>query len=145
MKRQFKLNFELIPDSCWFSNLRSALPAGAWDIIRKKAYARAGGKCMICGEKTARLEAHERWEFDDERGVQKLVDVIAVCRPCHEVIHIGRTALMGREREAAERFMAVNGCTYSEFRAALGEANEKHRERSAKEWLLDVSELDKFM
>ena len=140
-----KLNFELVPDSCWYSNLRSALPQGAWDVIRKKAYARANGRCMICGAPTARLEAHEQWEYDDEKGVQKLVNVIAVCRACHEVIHIGRTQLMGREREACEHFMKVNGCTYAEYRKALGEANAVHRERSKREWLLDISDLPKFM
>lgn len=140
-----KLNFELVPDSCWYSNLRSELPKESWDKIRKKAYARAGGKCMICGAPTTRLEAHEQWEYDDEKGVQKLINVIAVCRACHEVIHIGRTQLMGREREASEHFMKVNGCTYAEYRKALGEANEKHRDRSRREWQLDVSELDKFI
>ncbi|MDE7162479.1 MAG: HNH endonuclease [Clostridia bacterium] len=140
-----KLNFELVPDSCWYSNLRSALPQGAWDVIRKKAYARANGRCMICGAPAVRLEAHEQWEYDDEKGVQKLANVVAVCRACHEVIHIGRTQLMGREREASEHFMKVNGCTYAEYRKALGEANAVHRERSRREWQLDVSELPKFM
>ncbi|MDE5766750.1 MAG: HNH endonuclease [Clostridia bacterium] len=140
-----KLNFELVPDSCWYSNLRSALPQGAWDVVRKKAYARANGKCLICGAPAARLEAHEQWEYDDQKGVQKLVNVIAVCRACHEVIHIGRTQLMGREREASEHFMKVNGCTYAEYRKALGEANAVHRERSRREWLLDISELPKFL
>ncbi len=140
-----KLNFELVPDSCWYSNLRSALPAGAWDIIRKKAYARAGGKCMICGAPTSRLEAHEQWEYDDERGIQKLKNVVAVCRACHEVIHIGRTTLMGREREASGHYMKVNGVSYAEYRKALGEANAVHRERSKREWQLDVSLLPQFM
>lgn len=140
-----KLEFELVPDSCWYSNLRSQLPPAAWNGIRKKAYARAGGKCMICGAPTARLEAHEQWEYDDVNGVQRLKNVVAVCRACHEVIHIGRTQLMGREREASEHFMKVNGCTYAEYRKALGEANAVHRERSKKEWALDVSALPRFI
>ena len=140
-----KLDFELVPDSCWYSNLRSELPKEVWDRIRKKAYARAGGKCMLCGAPSPRLEAHEQWEYDDETCVQKLKNVVAVCRACHEVIHIGRTQLSGREREASEHFMKVNGCTYAEYRKALGEANEKHRERSRKEWKLDVSALPEFM
>ncbi len=140
-----KLNFELVPDSCWYSNLRSQLPKEVWDRIRKKAYARAGGKCMLCGAPTARLEAHEQWEDDDAGGVQKLVNVIAVCRACHEVIHIGRAQLTGREKEACEHYLKVNGCTYAEYRNALGQANETHRERSRREWRLDVSELPKFL
>ena len=140
-----KLKFEIVPDSCWYSNLRSELPKEAWDIIRKKAYARAGGRCMICGAPSQRLEAHEQWEYDDKNGVQKLKNVVAICRPCHEVIHIGRTQLIGREREAIGHFMKVNGCSYADYIKALGEANAVHRERSRKEWKLDISELPKFL
>ena len=141
-----KLNFELVPDSCWYSNLRSLLPPGGWDVIRKKAYARAGGRCMICGAPAKRLEAHEQWSYDEDNAVQKLENIIAVCRPCHEVIHIGRTQLMGREREASEHFMKVNGCSYAEYRQALGEANEAHRRRNKiPEWKLDLSLLNNFL
>ena len=74
---KYKLDFQLVPDGCWYTNLRSALPKETWDRVRKKAYARAGGRCMICG-KAGRLEAHEVWEYDDKKHIQKLADVIAV-------------------------------------------------------------------
>ncbi len=141
-----KLNFELVPDSCWYSNLRSILSPAQWDYIRKDAYARANGRCMICGAPSKRLEAHERWEYDEKNAVQKLVDVIAVCRSCHEVIHIGRTQLLGGEERASEHFMKVNGCSYSEYRRALGRANEEHRRRNlVPEWKLDLTYLKKFL
>lgn len=142
---ELKLNIELVPDSCWYSNLRSILSPAQWDAVRKEAYARAGGKCMICGKSCARLEAHERWEYDEEKHVQKLADVVAICRSCHEVIHIGRTQLMGRGREAEEHFMKVNGCSYADFKKALGEANEAHiRRNKVPEWSLDLGYLKKF-
>ncbi len=140
-----KLNFELVPDSCWHSNLRSLLSPAQWDLVRREAYGRASGKCAICGAPSARLEAHERWEYDEDAHVQKLADVIAICRRCHEVIHIGRTQLKGNEREAEAHFMKVNDCTYAEYRKALGEANEAHRRRNkVAEWKLDLSYLKKF-
>ena len=140
-----KLNFELVPDSCWYSNLRSILSPAQWDVVRKEAYARAGGKCAICGAPTTRLEAHEQWEYDEKNAIQKLKTVIAVCKNCHEVIHIGRTSLMGNEERACAHFMKVNGCTYAEYRKALGEANEAHRRRNLiPEWKLDLSYLKKF-
>lgn len=140
-----KLNFELVPDSCWYSNLRSILSPAQWDTVRREAYSRAGGRCMVCGAKSSRLEAHERWEYDEVNAVQKLSDVVAVCRACHEVIHIGRTQLMGGEERATEHFMKVNGCSYSEYRKALGEANAAHRRRNkVPEWRLDLSYLKKF-
>lgn len=117
---EYKLNFEMVPDGCWYSNLRSLLSPRQWDAVRKKAYARAGGRCMICGAPSKRLEAHEQWEYDEKNAVQRLKNIIAVCPACHAVIHIGRTQLKGDIRAAEEHFMKVNGCSYSEYRAALG-------------------------
>ena len=140
-----KLNFELVPDSCWYSNLRSILSSDQWDVVRREAYARAGGKCAICGGVSPRLEAHEQWEYDEKNAVQKLKNVIAVCKSCHEVIHIARTSLAGGEERAAAHFMKVNGCNYAAYRKALGEANEAHRRRNlVPEWKLDLSYLKKF-
>lgn len=140
-----KLNFELVPDSCWYSNLRSILSPAQWDIVRREAYSRAGGRCMICGAPAKRLEAHEQWSYDEENHIQKLENVVAVCKSCHEVIHIGRTQLTGGEERAVEHFMKVNGCTYAEYRKALGEANVAHRRRNlVSEWKLDLSWLLSF-
>lgn len=100
---------------------------------------------MICGAE-GRLEAHERWSYDERNAVQKLEDVIAVCRKCHAVIHIGRTQLTGGEREAEAHFMKVNGCSYADYRRALGEANEAHRRRNrVGEWKLDLSVLKELL
>lgn len=141
-----KLDFEMVPDGCWYSNLRSILSPAQWDFIRKDAYARAGGKCMICGKKTARLEAHEKWSYDEEKHVQKLSDVVAVCHACHEVIHIGRTSVTGGEERAAAHFMEVNGCTYAEYRKALGEATKEHiRRNKIAEWSLDLTYLKRYI
>ena len=141
----YKLNFELIPDSCWFSNLRSALPKEVWDKIRKKAYAKAGGKCSICG-KNAKLEAHESWDYDEKNNVQKLKRIIAVCHDCHSVIHIERTRLLGNELAAERHFMQVNNCSYAEYRKALGKANEDHQRRNkVLEWQVDTSYLFDFL
>ncbi len=141
-----KLNFELVPDSCWYSNLRSILKPKQWDIVRKEAYARANGKCMICGRPVKRLEAHERWSYNEQTCVQKLEDVIAICHSCHSVIHIGRTQLMGEEDKAIAHFQRVNKCSYADYIKALGEANRVHQRRNqVAEWKIDLSYLEKFL
>ena len=146
MTLSFKLDFELVPDGCWQSNLRTILSKRQWDYVRKDAISRANGKCMICGRKTNRLEAHERWDYDIIKGVQVLKDVVAVCCDCHAVIHIGRTQLKGDEIRAEKHFMKVNNCTYSEYRKALGVANELHQKRNEiSEWAIDLSWLKKFI
>lgn len=146
IKGNMKLEFELVPDSVWGSNLRTLLSKKAWDFLRKDAYERAGGKCRICGRPTNRLEAHEKWEYNEETAVQKLTDILAVCKSCHSVIHIGRTQLTGGEERAQKHFCKVNGCTYVEYRKALGEANDRHKRLNlVNEWKLDVSFLERYV
>ena len=135
----YKLKFEIVPDGCWYSNLRTILPKKMWDVVRKDAYLRADGKCMICSRKATRLEAHERWSYDEENGIQKLEDVIAVCHACHSVIHIGRTQLLGDEEKAIAHFCKVNKCSYADYIKELGKANEQHRRRNQiSEWGVDL-------
>lgn len=142
---QYKLNFELVPDGCWYSNLRTMLKPSVWDIIRHDAYRRANGRCMICNRSARRLEAHERWAYDEENQTQILTDVVALCHSCHAVIHIGRTQLMGKEEEAAAWFMKVNNCSYAEYRQALGQANQEHvRRNRISEWKVDISWINRY-
>jgi hypothetical protein len=62
-----------------------------WDIIRRDVYKQAKYKCQCCGKSLCRLAAHEVWSYDDDRKIQKLKDIIAVCQTCHDVIHFGRS------------------------------------------------------
>ena len=142
----YKLQFELVPDGCWCSNLRHILSKQQWDFLKADAKERSGGKCAICGKKTNRLDAHERWSYDVKNGVQKLEDIISVCKDCHSVIHIGFTQLKGREERAEKHFMNVNACSYADYRKALGEANEEHKRRNeVSEWKLDLSYLKRYV
>ncbi len=141
--KKYKLTFEMVPEECWLKNLRSELKPEDWDRVRRDAYARAKGRCMICG-KAARLEAHEKWSYDDENALQKLETVVALCHECHEVKHISRAYLVGRGADVMEHFMLVNGCSQMEYHEALGEANEEYRRRNKVEgWVTDISWLEK--
>ncbi len=143
---EFKLNFELVPDGCWYSNLRHILSKKQWDFIRQDAKARFDGKCAICGRKTKYLDAHERWSYDAKNRIQKLEDVICVCKSCHSVIHIGLTQLRGDEERAEKHFMKVNNCSYADYRMALGKANELHKKlNQVPEWKLDLTWLKRFI
>ena len=142
----YKLNFELVPDGCWKSNLRNILSKAQWDFLKKDAKERAGGKCAICGKKTSLLDAHERWSYDAQKGVQKLEDIIAVCKDCHSVIHIGFTSIKGDIERAEKHFMKVNNCTYADYRKALGQANERHKLlNEVAEWVLDLEYLRRYV
>lgn len=144
--RMYKLNFELVPDSCWYSNLRTLLSKKQWDFLKAEARERANGHCMICGRRSTRLEAHEKWSYDKENGIQKLEEIVAVCKDCHSVIHIGRTSLVGDIERAEKHFMKVNKCSYVDYRKALGKANEVHKQlNQVSEWKLDLSYLKRYI
>jgi hypothetical protein len=144
MKR--KLNFELVPDGCWYSNLRSMLSPKDWNMIKKDAKVRSGGECTICGKKTDKLDAHEVWSYDIEKGIQKLENVISVCKDCHSVIHIGYTQLKGNIERAEQHYLKVNNCTYAEYRQDLNKANLLHKERNkVSEWKLDLTWLKRYL
>ncbi len=146
-EKEYKLNFERVPDSCWYSNLRSILSKAQWDYIKKDARKRANGKCMICGRKSTRLETHEQWEYDEETCVQKLSDIKAICPDCHRVIHFGFTTLKFDNVERYENhFIKVNDCTYAEFKEQLNKANIDHQRRNQiDEWKLDLQYLSRYI
>lgn len=143
---QFKLTFEIVPTGAWNNNLRTVLSKKGWDFIRKDAYDRANGKCVICSRSVKRLEAHEKWSYDVNTATQKLEDVIAVCHACHSVIHIARTQVLGFEDDAIKHFRRVNECDYQGYIKELSDATAKSVELSkVSDWKLDLTWLERFL
>ena len=144
--KERKLGFELVPDGCWGYNLRSVLSREQWDYIKKTAAERAEGRCMICGAKTQKPDTHEKWSYDEKNHIVKLVGIIAVCRNCHNAIHMARTQLKGNYIAAENHYMKVNGVSYSEMRADLGRANEENiRLGRVSDWVMDLSFLKDYL
>ena len=44
-----ELYIDLIPKSCWFTNVRYCIKKKDWDILRKIIYERTNYKCECCG------------------------------------------------------------------------------------------------
>lgn len=89
-----KLEVQLIPKKSWGFSLANKLKKEDWDNIRRSVYRKYNFKCSCCGISEGRMSAHEVWNFDDDRKIQTLKDIICVCDKCHEVIHFGRTSLL---------------------------------------------------
>ena len=87
---------DLIPTSCWFKNVRSSIHRKDWDRVRKHIYDRVNFICECCNEHNTRLEAHERWDYDNITKTQKLMRLIALCHKCHEVTHMGLAQIRNR-------------------------------------------------
>jgi len=139
-----RLTIELVPRSCWFDNVRSAVSSSDWKRLRQQTARTAGWKCQVCGGKGPRwpVECHETWHYDDDRQCQTLTGLIALCPSCHEVKHMGFSGLRGKKDEAVAHLALVNGWSLQGAFDYVDEAFDVWRERSRHAWQLDISWLE---
>lgn len=140
-----KLTIELVPRTAWFKNLRNHVGVTKWDKIRKEVYSHANHKCEICGGvgKKHPVEAHEVWEFKDNKIILKRL--IALCPACHEVKHIGLAASKGRLEAAKKHFMKVNQLDSDSADRYIIHVFETFKERSKEQWDLDLSSIVNYI
>jgi hypothetical protein len=146
----YKLTIELVPESSFYNNVRSAVSTVEWDIIKKKCYKKAGYKCEICGDtginqgKKYPVECHEIWEYDDKFHIQTLKGFIALCPQCHQVKHVGFARINGKEPEVIRQLMKVNKMTSTMADNYIIESFKIWEKRSDKQWKVDISYLDSY-
>lgn len=142
-----KLTIELIPKTCFFSNVRTLLPKKYWDILRRASYEKAQYKCEICGESGKDqgyrhdVECHEIWHYDDKLKIQVLTGLISLCPKCHQVKHFGRTSAIGLQAEAFKRLERVNNWNHKQCVTHLAETMTEWVERSKYKWNIDLNVL----
>lgn len=141
-----KLTIELVPSTSFYNNVRALLTQAQWDIVRKQVYAQAWHLCQICGGKGPKhpVEAHEIWEYDDKRHIQKLAGMIALCPACHQVKHIGLAQLNGQFDKALTHLMKVNKITKPKAITYIKTQFELWASRSEFDWKLDVATLKDY-
>lgn len=141
-----RLCVELVPKTCWYSNVRSIVTKTQWNAIRKIVASEAGNVCEICGGKGKKhpVECHEIWSYDDKTLVQKLEKLIALCPNCHSSKHFGLAEIMGKRDFVIKHLMKVNGITKTVVEKHIQDSFIEFSERSKKQWTLDVSILEKF-
>lgn len=132
---------DLIPSTCWFTNVRSSVHPSDWDRLRNFIYQRAGNRCECCSSSEARLDAHERWSYNTATKVQKLMRLIALCQDCHEVTHMGFAAISGRSEEAKLHLMKVTRMSQMQAEEHINAAFALWSDRSKFQWSLDLSIL----
>ncbi|MFI7524536.1 HNH endonuclease [Nocardia salmonicida] len=140
-----RLAVELVPKTRWRINLRTALPDREWRRLRGIVCEAAGYRCEICGGVGRRApDCNEVWEYDDERLIQRLVRLEALCSPCHAAKHIGREIAQGRGEQAVNHLAAVNGWTPQQTALYLKEQFAQWDVRSTKQWTFDLAALAQY-
>lgn len=142
-----KIEIELVPSTCWYSNVRSILPKREWDRLRKISYKKADYECEICGGSGLNqgykhpVECHEIWEYDDKGRIQKLNGLISLCPRCHQVKHIGRTFILKGQSDVFGHMEKVNGWSHRDVVNHVAEAFDLYQKRSKYEWKIDLGIL----
>lgn len=138
-----RLTIELIPESTWFNNVRSAVSEAKWDELKRLTFKKAGYRCEICGGQGSRwpVECHEIWGFTPDFR-QELRGLIALCPDCHEVKHFGFAASQGREEKALTHLMRVNQINREEAAAYVTQVFLLWEARSQYKWTVDLSWLN---
>jgi Domain of unknown function (DUF5710) len=138
------LSIELVPESCWYANLRSNLSPDVWEILKKRTSHKAGYVCEVCGGKGTNwpVECHEIWSYDDQLHIQKLQGLIALCPPCHEVKHMGYANTQGRGEIAMQHLATVNHWTTQRTNEYILNCFEIWQRRSLHPWTLDITWLE---
>lgn len=151
MGKDIKLTIELVPQTAWYTNVRSNVSQEEWDVIRKQCYRLADNKCEICGDtsqnqgKPYHLECHEIWDYDDDKKIQKLTRLIGLCNHCHTVKHPGLANKQGRSDIVYQQLIKVNGMSESEAEDYLNESFNVWSERSQHKWELDITYLQEYL
>lgn len=150
------LTIELVPETAWWSNVRSNVTRAQWE--KCKAYARAKTDrgnglptCYICGQNGIDqgwrypVEAHEIWEYDEDECKQTLVDIWPLCPMCHKVKHLGRTRNESSPEQWArviDHLAHVNNWSGWQVEKYVMLQFQIWRLRSQMKWALDVSFLN---
>lgn len=141
-EQPLRLTIELVPATSWGANLRDVLPRTEWDRLRRQVYAASGRRCAVCGA-GGRLHAHELWDYDDARHIQRLRGLVALCTRCHHVKHLGHARVLAERGEldyedVVAHFLRVNGCDRATFERHRAAAFARFAERSRYEWQIEL-------
>jgi hypothetical protein len=135
---KYKLTIELIPSTCWYSNVRAYVELEDWNWIRRTVCMRADHCCEICGSIRQPLECHEVWEYDFEGLWQVLEGFTALCKACHQVKHIGRTISVGLGEVAIIHLARINEWSVGEAEEYADKMIKLNRKDSQFDWDLDL-------
>jgi len=137
---------DLVPSSCWFTNVRSCVSQRDWERLRRMIATRAGQRCEVCGRGQDResgrwLEAHERWAYDESANIQALRRLICLCTDCHTATHFGLARVNGKDAAALRHLCAVTGMSSDKARQHVDAAFALWSRRSSVNWRLELSLL----
>ncbi|MBI4983127.1 HNH endonuclease [Candidatus Woesearchaeota archaeon] len=151
--KQFKLSIELVPSTIWYVNLYHHYTNNnqmeKWHRLKQYLFETEGKHCWICRKKERNLEAHEFWEYDDYKRIQKLVAVHHLCDLCHKIKHIGLwlhsadgdkmlRQQKSKKEDIINHFCKINNCSIEDFKNYEDSSFAQWKQRSKFQWKQDL-------
>jgi hypothetical protein len=133
---------QLVPASAFNQNLRAILSKKNWQDFRQACLAKHGAVCAFCAAKPKSLDCHEIWQYEvdevDGICVQRLMEVLPLCKKCHQVCHIGFWSLKGPIEPIISHMAKVRKIAYSAAQAEIGAAFQTHSKLSDYNFILNI-------
>ena len=143
-----RLTVEMVPQPLWALSAKKCVPADQWQRVRGPVLDVASGRCQVCRAIPDRsLECHEVWTYDDDRCVQRLADLVALCPDCHGAKTPGRLAWLAKKdikyaglpARSRDHLAAVNGWAPRTVDQYVRWCTQVNRARSAHVWSQDLT------
>lgn len=148
MDQPHPLYTELVPKTCWLSNVRDHLTTKEWSEVKDWCYKRSQYRCEICGEtgigqrsRKWNVEAHEVWHYDESDLSQTLIGLVSLCPACHECKHYGRALAIGIDAKVRYRLKIINKWTWAQVYEHCEESVATYVKRSMHNWTLNLDYL----
>lgn len=118
-------------------NPRNIMGDKAWNKIKKEKQTVANHHCMICNEYVPHipgnyLECHEVYDVDISNHIYELVDIVCICRKCHEYIHFGRLQMLLKEGKI----------TYEYYQEIMDRGDNILSQYNLKKEIFDIKEIN---
>lgn len=140
---QPRLTVELVPLTCWSSNLRESISEAEWRQLRRMVGQAAGHRCEVCRRRGEDVwyNCHEVWAYDADARVQRLMRLMALCPPCHQSKHLGLARTRGLDAQARTYLASINGWTEKRASVYVKLCFKIWALRSQFAWTIDLSWL----
>lgn len=138
---------DLVPETAWGQSVKNQLSRYWWRRVSRGVRKRADWACEICGDpedatQNRYLSCHERWDWEDDHGVQRLARLMALCVACDSVTHLGRYLVDHDDDSVPRRHLAaVRGWSDEQTTRHIKQAWNLWRQRSTRSWTMNAAIL----
>lgn len=137
------LRIDLVPETCWLSNLQSLLTPDEWAACEQYAFRKSEYYCDVCrrGGEIGQVGCYETWNYDDATGIQRLSGLATYCHDCLFVKRYSFSDIPEIHEKVCRHLIKVNNWTELQAHEHLVHALSLWKKRSKYHWRLNISWL----